>query len=199
MTVVRKGFSDSGLVPALLWVLSSPDQDLLIHTARAVSRMCTDNPTLQDLCLRGGAVPRLVSILFRFPERPLLEEACLLALCNLSGMVLCEGDVVWERGMSVRPEECLFTGAQAKSGSRSWSGSWVTVVRVAQFGPGQYSVNMEVIKRCASNLWGSEQRHRTSLFSVVRTGSNVYKVIKHWSRNIPRTKSLKTRMFHTFL
>ena len=61
---------------------------------------------LQDQCVRCGAVPRLVSLLFRFPERPLLEEACLLALCNLSGLGLSEGGVAWERGVSMRSGEC---------------------------------------------------------------------------------------------
>ncbi|KAJ0060667.1 hypothetical protein NL108_016848, partial [Boleophthalmus pectinirostris] len=102
--LVRKGFGDSGLVPALISVLTSPNEDLLIHSATALSRMCYDNSKLQDQCVRCGAVPRLVSILFRFSERPLLEEACLLALCNLSGLGLSEeGGVSWERGVAMRP------------------------------------------------------------------------------------------------
>ncbi|KAJ0016329.1 hypothetical protein NQD34_014619, partial [Periophthalmus magnuspinnatus] len=194
--LVRKGFGDSGLVPALISVLSSPDQDLLIHSATALSRMCYDNTKLQDECVRCGAVPRLVSILFRFSERPLLEEACLRALCNLSGLGLSEeGGVSWERGVSMRPGECTFTGsAPLRCG---WAGSWVTVVRVTQFAPGQFSVNMEVMRRCSPRfLEGAQQK---TLFSVVRTGSNVYKVLKHWTRNQTRTRNLKTRMFHTFL
>lgn len=198
-SLVRKGFADSGLIPALLSVLSSPDQELLIQSATALSRMCYDNTKLQDQCVRCGAVPRLVSLLFRFPERPLLEEACLLALCNLSGLGLSEGGVAWERGVSMRPGECTFTGSTPlKCGQ---TGSSVTVVKVTQFAPGQFAVNMEVIQRCSPRFWGvlKDGERPRSLFSVVRTGSNVYKVIKHWSRNIPRTKSLKTRMFHTFL
>ncbi|XP_072291304.1 rap1 GTPase-GDP dissociation stimulator 1-A [Eucyclogobius newberryi] len=198
-SLVRKGFGDSGLVPALISVLSSPDQDLLIHSATALSRMCYDSSRLQDQCLRCGAVPRLVSILFRFSERPLLEEACLLALCNLSGLGLSEEvGVVWERGVAMRPGECTFTGsAPLKCG---WAGSWVTVVKVCQLAPGQFSVNMDVMRRCSPRFWGSlEQTPQKSLFSVVRTGSSVYRVLKHWNRNRTRTKSLKTRMFHTFL
>lgn len=37
--VVRKGFGDAGLVGALLSVLTSSDEELLLHTARAVSRL----------------------------------------------------------------------------------------------------------------------------------------------------------------
>lgn len=41
--VVRKGFGDAGLVTALLSVLTSPDQELLLHAARAISRISYDN------------------------------------------------------------------------------------------------------------------------------------------------------------
>lgn len=37
--VVRKGFGDAGLVTALLSVLTSADKELLLHAARAISRM----------------------------------------------------------------------------------------------------------------------------------------------------------------
>lgn len=37
--VVRKGFGDAGLVAALLSVLTSSDEELLLHTARTVSRL----------------------------------------------------------------------------------------------------------------------------------------------------------------
>lgn len=37
--VVRKGFGDAGLVGALLSVLTSSDEEVLLHTARAVSRL----------------------------------------------------------------------------------------------------------------------------------------------------------------
>lgn len=41
--VVRKGFGDAGLVTALLSVLTSTDQELLLHAARAISRMSYDS------------------------------------------------------------------------------------------------------------------------------------------------------------
>ncbi|KAK7918700.1 hypothetical protein WMY93_009984 [Mugilogobius chulae] len=202
--LVRKGFSDSGLVQALISVLSSPDQDLLIHSATALSRMCYDNSRLQDQCLRCGAVPRLVSILFRFSERPLLEEACLLALCNLSGLGLSEeGGVAWERGVAMRPGECTFTGsAPSRSG---WAGSWVTVVRACQFAPGQFSVNVEVMRRCSPGFLGNAGVLGPAEVPLLRGPDRLqrYKVLKHWTRNRTknrtRTRSLKTRMFHTLL
>lgn len=44
--MIRKGFGDTGLVAALLSVLTSSDQELLFHAARAVSRMSYDSGKL---------------------------------------------------------------------------------------------------------------------------------------------------------
>ncbi|KAK1881474.1 Rap1 GTPase-GDP dissociation stimulator 1 [Dissostichus eleginoides] len=93
-SVVRKGFGDAGLAPALLSVLTSLDQELLLHAARAISRMSYDSSKLQHLLLRRGAVPRLVAILLRFPDKEALEEVCLQALCNISGMGVAE-EAAW--------------------------------------------------------------------------------------------------------
>lgn len=41
--VVCEGFGDAGLVTALLSVLTSTDQELLLHAARAISRMSYDS------------------------------------------------------------------------------------------------------------------------------------------------------------
>lgn len=41
--VVRKGFGDAGLVTALLSVLTSTNEELLIYAARAISRMSYDS------------------------------------------------------------------------------------------------------------------------------------------------------------
>ncbi|XP_043957738.1 rap1 GTPase-GDP dissociation stimulator 1 isoform X3 [Gambusia affinis] len=89
-SVVRKGFGDAGLVTALLSVLTSTNEELLIYAARAISRMSYDNSKQQELLLRRGSVPRLVAILLRFPDKEALEEVCLMALCNLSGMAVAE-------------------------------------------------------------------------------------------------------------
>ncbi|XP_067432379.1 rap1 GTPase-GDP dissociation stimulator 1 [Thunnus thynnus] len=199
-SVVRKGFGDAGLVTALLSVLTSPDQELLLHAVRAISRMSYDSSKQQELLLRRGAVPRLVAILFRFPDKEALEDVCLQALCNLSGMgVAEEAGMVWERGASVRPGESVFHGVPPHSCGFASS---VTLVRVSNWAPGQYAVNIEVFQRCSSSFWnlhGNRQTARWFPFSSLGSCSNFYKVIKLSTRNVPQTKSLKTRVFHTFL
>ncbi|XP_044033710.1 rap1 GTPase-GDP dissociation stimulator 1 isoform X2 [Siniperca chuatsi] len=199
-SVVRKGFGDAGLVPALLSVLTSKDQELLLHATRAISRISYDSSKLQELFLRRGAVPRLVAILLRFPDKEALEEVCLQALCNISGMgVAEEAGMVWERGASVRPGESVFHGVSPHTCGFASS---VTLVCVSQWAPGQYAVNIEVFQRCSSSFWNLHGNKRTARwfpFSSLGRCSNLYKVIKFSTRNVPRTKSLKARMFHTFL
>lgn len=41
--VIREGFGDAGLVPAVLALLTSSDRELLHHAARAASRMSQDS------------------------------------------------------------------------------------------------------------------------------------------------------------
>lgn len=41
--VVRKGFSDAGLVTALPSVLTGPDQELLLHAVKGISRTSYDS------------------------------------------------------------------------------------------------------------------------------------------------------------
>lgn len=155
---------------------------------------------LQGLLLRRGAVPRIVAILLRFPDEEPLEEVCLQALCNLSGMgVAEEAGMIWERGASVRPGEFVFHGVTPHTCGFASS---VTLVRVSQWAPGQYAVNIEVFQRCSSSFWnlrGSKQTTRWFMFSSLGSCSNLYKVIKFSTKKVPRTKSLRTRVFHTFL
>ncbi|KAG7222264.1 hypothetical protein INR49_027268 [Caranx melampygus] len=159
-SVVRKGFGDAGLVTALLSVLTSPDQELLLHAALAISRMSYDSSNQQELLLRRGAVPRLVAILIHFPDKEALEEVCLQALCNLSGMgVAEEAGMVWERGASVRPGESVFHGISPHTCGFASS---VTLVRVSQWAPGQYTVNIEVFQRCSSSFWNLHGNKRTA-------------------------------------
>ncbi|XP_035524456.1 rap1 GTPase-GDP dissociation stimulator 1 [Morone saxatilis] len=199
-SVVRKGFGDAGLVPAVLSVLTSRDEELLLHAARTVSRMSYDSPKLQEQLLRRGAVPRLVAILLRFPDKEALEEVCLQALCNLCGMgVVEEAGMVWERGASVRPGESVFHGVSPHTCGFASS---VTLVCVSQWAPGQYGVNIEVFQRCSSSFWSLHGNKRTAHwfpFSSLGSYSNLFKLIRFSTRNVPRTKSLKTRVFHTFL
>ncbi|XP_041830381.1 rap1 GTPase-GDP dissociation stimulator 1 isoform X1 [Melanotaenia boesemani] len=199
-SVVRKGFGDAGLVTALLSVLTSTNEELLIYAARAISRMSYDSSKQQELLLRRGAVPRLVAILLRFPDREFLEEVCLQALCNLSGMAVAEeAGMIWERGASVRPGESVFHGVSPHTCGFASS---VTLVRVSQWGPGQYVVSIEDFQRCSSSFWnlhGNKRATRWFPFFSLGSCSNFLKVIKFSTRNVPRTKSLKTRVFHTFL
>ncbi|XP_074519903.1 rap1 GTPase-GDP dissociation stimulator 1 [Halichoeres trimaculatus] len=199
-SVIRKGFGDAGLVTALLSVLTSPDQEVLFYAARAVSRMSYDSSKLQELLLRRGAVPRLVAILLRFPDKEALEEACLQALCNVSGMgVAEEAGMVWERGASMRPGESVYHGVSPHTCGFASS---VILVCVSQWAPGQYAVKIEVFQRCSSSFWslhGNRQGASWFPFSSLGSCSNFYKVIKFSTKNIPRTKSLRTRVFHSLL
>ncbi|AWP17984.1 putative rap1 GTPase-GDP dissociation stimulator 1-like [Scophthalmus maximus] len=199
-SVVRKGFSDAGLVTALLSALTSPDQELLLHAARAVSRMTYDSSRQQQLLLRRGAVPRLVAVLLRFPDKEPLEEVCLQALCNVSGMCVAEeAGLVWERAASTGPGESVFRGVSPHACGFASS---VTLVRVSRWAPGQCAVNIEVFRRCSSSLWsrggGRRTARRSPLCSLGRC-SGLLKLIRFPAASVPRTKSLKTRMFHTFL
>ncbi|XP_062234480.1 rap1 GTPase-GDP dissociation stimulator 1 [Platichthys flesus] len=199
-SVVRKGFGDAGLVTALLSVLTSTDQELLLHAARAIARMSYDSSKQQELLLRRGAVPRLVAILLRFPDKGPLEEVCLQALCSISGMGVAEGaGMVWERGASVRPDESVFHGVSPHTCGFASS---VILVRVSRWAPGQHTVNIEVFQRCSSSFWSLHGNQRTAHWfplSSWESFSNLYKMIKFPGRNVPWIKSLKTSMFQTFL
>ncbi|XP_029954643.1 rap1 GTPase-GDP dissociation stimulator 1 [Salarias fasciatus] len=199
-SVVRKGFGDAGLVTALLSVLTSRDQELLIHAARAISRLSYDSSKQQELLLRRGAVPRLVAILLRFPDGAELEEACLQALCNLSGVAVSEeAGLAWERGASVRPGEAVFHGVSPHTCGFASS---VILLRASQFGPGQYAVNIEVFQRCSSSFWSLHGNRRTAgcfPFSGWGGWPNLYKLMKFSTKSGPRSRSLKIRVFHTLL
>ncbi|XP_056152699.1 uncharacterized protein si:dkey-21e13.3 [Lampris incognitus] len=199
-SVVRKGFGEAGLVNAVLSVMTSSNQELLLHATRAISRMSYDSLTQQEQLLRHGAVPLIISTLLRFPNNEALEGVCLLALCNLGDMGEAEeAGLVWERGMSPRPEESVFHGVAPQS---CGFGSSVTLVRVCQWAHGQCSVSIEVFQRCSSSFWNLHGKKRTTRhFSISSLGScsNLYKMIKYSVNNVPRTQSLRTRMFHTFL
>lgn len=150
----------------------------------------------QELLLRRGAASRLVAILLRFSDHEALEAICLQALCNLSGMGLAEGaGMVWEKGASVKPGESVFHGVSPYT---CGFGSSVTMVHVSQWAPGQYSVSIEVFQRCSSSFWNHHGSRRTVHwfpFSSFGGCSDLYKVIKYSAR----IKSLRTRVFHTFL
>uniref|UniRef100_A0A7N4PWI3 Rap1 GTPase-GDP dissociation stimulator 1 n=1 Tax=Sarcophilus harrisii TaxID=9305 RepID=A0A7N4PWI3_SARHA len=75
---------DAGLVSALLPHLESSDQDLLLHSGRAIGRICYGNKELQEELVKAGVISLLVKILCDFPESEPLVRVDLLALCNLA-------------------------------------------------------------------------------------------------------------------
>ncbi|KAJ8250541.1 hypothetical protein COCON_G00224630 [Conger conger] len=83
---VRDRCVEAGLVSALLPMLNSSDQELLLHTGRAIGRICFENSTQQDLLVERGVIPRLVTIMEQYPKNDPLVNVCLLALCNLADM-----------------------------------------------------------------------------------------------------------------
>lgn len=156
--------------------------------------------TQQEQLLKQGVVPRLVSVLLRFPNNESLEGVCLLALCNIGDMGEAEeAGLVWERGVSLKPGESMFRGVTPHT---CGFGSTVTVVHVSQWAPGQYTVSMEVFQRCSSAFWNLHRNKWTvRRFPLSSLGgcTNFYNVVKYSVRNVPRTRSLRTWMFHTFL
>ncbi|XP_063048095.1 rap1 GTPase-GDP dissociation stimulator 1 [Engraulis encrasicolus] len=83
---VRDSCIDAGLVNALLPNLHSEDEELLLHTGRAIGRICFENAAQQDKLVQEGVIPRLVMIMKIYPENDPLVNVCLLALCNLADM-----------------------------------------------------------------------------------------------------------------
>lgn len=150
---------------------------------------------LQELLLRHGAVPRLVGVLLRVPAEEPLEDACLLALCNLSGMGLAEeAGLTWERGVSARPGESLFHAVSPRSCGFTAS---LIQVRVSQWAAG-HMVGVEVSRRYSSGCWSlCGKSGTTSPFPLSNLGrdSKAGKATKAPIRSLP----LKTRVFHTFL
>ncbi|XP_051926716.1 rap1 GTPase-GDP dissociation stimulator 1 [Hippocampus zosterae] len=189
--VIRKGFGDAGLFTALLSVLTSAHQDLLRHAVQAITRLSYDSCKHQQLLLRRGVVPRLVAVLLRFPGNEALEELCLRALCNLSGMSIVEdASVVWERGTPAQPGECIFRGVSPHKCGFVTS---VTVVRVCQWAPAQYAVSVELVQRFSTSFFRSKRPTRWFPFFIFGQCS------KMANRNSLRRSSLKSLVFHTFL
>lgn len=155
-------------------------------------RLLSSVADLQELLLRRGAVPRLVAVLLRFAGEERLEDACLLALCNLSGMgVSEEAGLVWERGVSERPGESLFHAASRHACGFTFS---LIEVRVSQRAPAQFVVGVEVTRRHSPGCWSLCGTIRTPLFDP-GGGTKTWKVSK-----VPtQSRSLKARVFHSFL
>lgn len=83
---VREPCIQAGFVSALVPLLETSDQELLLHTGRAIGRICFDNSSQQEALVQCGVIPRLVGIMKQFPENDVLVNVCLLALCNLADL-----------------------------------------------------------------------------------------------------------------
>ncbi|XP_051504910.1 rap1 GTPase-GDP dissociation stimulator 1-B isoform X2 [Myxocyprinus asiaticus] len=81
---VRECCIEAGLVTVLMPLLKSSNQDQLLHTGRAIGRICFENAVQQTQLVENGVIPRLVTIMQQYPENDPLVNVCLLALCNLA-------------------------------------------------------------------------------------------------------------------
>ncbi|XP_051530134.1 rap1 GTPase-GDP dissociation stimulator 1-like [Myxocyprinus asiaticus] len=198
---VREQCFDTGIVSALVTLLLSQDQDLLLHVTQGIARICYDSNLQQERFLRLGAVPRLVSVLLQHSENQALLSSCLLALCNLADMGEEDGSMLaWEEGAYFGEGERMFRGTSRYSFGIS---SAITVVRLKQWTNGQYSVTVEVLQRCSAMLWGAnngrQSGHHLQNFSHLGNCPKLYKVIKCSVKNIPRNWNLRAAVFHTLL
>ncbi|MGH0141399.1 UNVERIFIED_CONTAM: hypothetical protein FKN15_075274 [Acipenser sinensis] len=83
---VREPCIQAGFVSALVPLLETSDQELLLHTGRAIGRICFNNSSQQEALVQCGVIPRLVGIMKQFPENDVLVNVCLLALSNLADL-----------------------------------------------------------------------------------------------------------------
>ncbi|KAM4704455.1 rap1 GTPase-GDP dissociation stimulator 1-A-like isoform 2-T2 [Rhinophrynus dorsalis] len=82
----RKPCIDAGLVMALVPLLASSDQEMLLHAGRAIGRICYENSDLQEQLVEHGVISSLVKILSDYPENDTLVRVGLLALSNLADL-----------------------------------------------------------------------------------------------------------------
>ncbi|XP_036402246.1 rap1 GTPase-GDP dissociation stimulator 1 [Megalops cyprinoides] len=197
---VRERCMEAGLGFALMSLLSSTDQDLLLYTGRAISRICYDNNLLQDQLVQSGIIPHLVAIIEKYPANAPLVSVCLLALCNLADMGEEDSSAVaWERVGPCGEGEKVYRGTRKHSFGLS---STATMVRLQRWSDGQHSVTVEVLHRCSRALWVTHvglraaRRFPPAPLSVC---PKFYRAVKYGVRNLPKAKSLKSTVFHTFL
>ncbi|XP_077206936.1 rap1 GTPase-GDP dissociation stimulator 1-like isoform X4 [Paroedura picta] len=77
---------NAGLIPILVPLLNSTNQELLLHTGRAIGRICYDNNDLQEQLVAAGVIDSLVRILSNYPDDEALVRVNLLALSNLADL-----------------------------------------------------------------------------------------------------------------
>ncbi|XP_020657960.3 rap1 GTPase-GDP dissociation stimulator 1 [Pogona vitticeps] len=75
---------EAGLMPILIQLLESTDQEMLLHAGRTIGRICYDNNDLQERLVGAGVIPSLVRIMSDYPDNEPLVRVNLLALSNLA-------------------------------------------------------------------------------------------------------------------
>lgn len=75
---------EAGLIPPLVQLLSSEEQEVLLQTGRALGNICYDSHSLQAQLINMGVIPTLVKLLGLHADNPPLTEMCLIAFGNLA-------------------------------------------------------------------------------------------------------------------
>ncbi|NXW63832.1 GDS1 protein, partial [Eurystomus gularis] len=83
---MKKPCIEADLVPTLIPLLESTDQEMLLHAGRAIGRICYGNRDLQEELVKVGVITSLVRILTDYAESEPLVHVDLLALCNLADL-----------------------------------------------------------------------------------------------------------------
>ncbi|XP_046904867.1 rap1 GTPase-GDP dissociation stimulator 1 isoform X3 [Hypomesus transpacificus] len=81
---MRSPCVEAGLIPPLVLLLSSSDQEVLLQTGRALGNICYDSHSLQAQLISMGVIPTLVKLLGVHSDNVGLTEMCLIAFGNLA-------------------------------------------------------------------------------------------------------------------
>uniref|UniRef100_A0A8C1JFB4 Rap1 GTPase-GDP dissociation stimulator 1 n=1 Tax=Cyprinus carpio TaxID=7962 RepID=A0A8C1JFB4_CYPCA len=81
---MRSPCVEAGLIPPLVQLLNSNDQEILLQTGRALGNICYDSHSLQAQLIIMGVIPTLVRLLGVHSQNTALTEMCLIAFGNLA-------------------------------------------------------------------------------------------------------------------
>ncbi|XP_061108134.1 rap1 GTPase-GDP dissociation stimulator 1 isoform X2 [Conger conger] len=81
---MRSPCVEAGLIPPLVQLLNSKDQEVLLQTGRALGNICYDSHSLQAQLINMGVIPTLVKLLGIHSQNTALTEMCLIAFGNLA-------------------------------------------------------------------------------------------------------------------
>ncbi|XP_075999875.1 rap1 GTPase-GDP dissociation stimulator 1 isoform X3 [Genypterus blacodes] len=81
---MRSPCVEAGLIPPLIQLLKSTDQEVLLQTGRALGNICYDSHSLQAQLINMGVIPTLVKLLGIHSHNTALTEMCLIAFGNLA-------------------------------------------------------------------------------------------------------------------